>query len=68
MSKASTARKLVPFDAVRYLSDDDAITEDMSAVLEMGQPDLLPMALSDVARAHAMALAAKDADLRRENL
>ena len=68
MSKASTARKLVPFDAARYLTDDDAIAEYMSAVLEMGQPDLLLMALSDAARARAMALAAKDADLGRESL
>ena len=60
MSKKSTARKLVPFDAARYLTDDDAIAEYMSAVLEMGDSDLLLMALSDAARARGLADVAQD--------
>ena len=56
MSKAKTTRKLVPFDAARYLTDDDMIAEYVSAVLEMGEPGLLHMALSDVARARGVAL------------
>ena len=60
MSKANTARRLVPFDAARYLTDDDAIAEYMSAVLETGEPDLLLMALSDVARARGIAQVAHD--------
>jgi probable addiction module antidote protein len=68
MSKATTTRKLVPFDAARYLTDDNAIAEYMSAVLEMGEPDLLLMALSDVARARGMAQVAKDSGLGRESL
>ncbi len=60
MSKAKTARKLVPFDAARYLTDDDAIAEYMSAVLETGDPDLLLMALSDVTRARGIAQVAQD--------
>ena len=39
MSKANTIRKIIPFDAARYLTDDDAIAEYMSAVLEMGEPE-----------------------------
>ena len=51
MTKAKTARKLVPFDAARYLDNDEAIAEYMSAVLETEDPDLLLLALGDVARA-----------------
>lgn len=48
MSKANTIRKIIPFDAARYLTDVDAIAEYMSAVLEMGEPDLLLLALARV--------------------
>ena len=68
MTKAKTARKLVPFDAARYLKDDEAIAEYMSAVLETEDPDLLLLALGDVARAKGMAQVAKDAGLGRESL
>lgn len=60
--------KLLPFDAVRYLSDDDAIAEYVSAVLETGDCDLLLTALGDVARARGMAKVAEDAGLGRESL
>lgn len=63
-----TSRKLVPFDAVRYLNDDAAIAEYMTAILETGDPDLLLLALRDVARAKGMAQVAKDAGLGRESL
>lgn len=63
-----TQRKLVPFDAVRYLNDDAAIAEYMTAILETGDPDLLLLALRDVARAKGMAQVAKDAGLGRESL
>ena len=62
------ARKLITFDAVRYLTDDAAIAEYMSAVLEADEPDLLLLALADVARARGMAQVAKDAGLGRESL
>ncbi len=51
MSKAKV--KLLPFDAARYLNDDAAIAEYMTAVLETDDPDLLLLALGDVARARA---------------
>ena len=68
MSKVKSKKKLVPFDAARYLTDDAAIAEYMSAVLESGDPDLLLLALSDVARARGMAEVAKAAGLGRESL
>lgn len=60
--------KLVAFDAARYLNDDAAIAEYMTVVLEANDPDLLLLALSDVARAKGMAQVAKDAGLGRESL
>ena len=68
MSKAVSTRKLIPFDAARYLTDDTAIADYMSAVFEMGDPDLLLLALSDVARARGMTQVAKDSGLGRESL
>lgn len=68
MSKADDSSKLLPFDAARYLTDDAAIAEYMTAVLETGEPDLLLLALGDVARARGMAQVAKDAGLGRESL
>ncbi|HBL29828.1 MAG TPA: putative addiction module antidote protein [Acidobacteria bacterium] len=68
MSKANASPNLLPFDAARYLTDDAAVAEYMTAVLETGDPDLLLLALGDVARARGMAQVAKDAGLGRESL
>jgi probable addiction module antidote protein len=68
MSKSDAAPKLHPFDAARYLDSEDAIAEYMTAVLEADDPDLLLLALADVARAKGMAQVAKDAGLGRESL
>ncbi len=72
MTKVSTGkkakRKLLPFDAARYLTDDEAIAEYLTAVLETDDTDLLLTALGDVARARGMAQVAKDAGLGRESL
>ena len=68
MTKPKAPLKLVAFDAARYLDDDEAIAEYMTAVLETNEPDLLLLALSDVARAKGMAQVAKDAGLGRESL
>jgi len=67
MSKPKAA-KLLPFDAARYLTDDAAVAEYMTAVLETDDPDLLLLALGDIARARGMAQVAKDAGLGRESL
>jgi probable addiction module antidote protein len=68
MTKAQAPRKLVSFDATRYLNDDDGIAEYVTAVLETNDPDLLLLALGDVARAKGIAQVAKDAGLGRESL
>ena len=44
MSKAKARAKLLPFDAARYLTDDAAVAEYMTAVLETDDPDLLLLA------------------------
>ena len=68
MTKALAPMKLIEFDAARYLNDDEAIAEYMTVALEANDPDLLLLALSDVARAKGMAQVAKDAGLGRESL
>ena len=50
------------------LDDDQAIAEYVTAVLETDDPNLLLLALGDVARAKGMAQVAKDAGLGRESL
>jgi probable addiction module antidote protein len=67
MSK-SKKRKLLPFDAVRYRNDDAAIAEYMTAILQTDDPELLLMALGDIARARGMAQIAKEAGVGRESL
>lgn len=68
MSKSKASIKLIPFDAARYLDDDEAIADYLSVVLDANDPDLLLLALSDIARAKGMAQVAKDAGLGRESL
>jgi probable addiction module antidote protein len=68
MKKSRASAKLIPFDAARYLTDDAAIAEYITAVLEQDDPDLLLLALADVARARGMAQVAKDSGLGRESL
>lgn len=68
MKKTKARTTLVPFDAARYLKDDAAIAECMTAVLDTGDSNLLLLALGDIARARGMAQVAKDAGLGRESL
>lgn len=68
MSKSKGKTKLLPFDATRYLTDDVAIAEYVTAVLEADDPDLLLLALGDIARARGMAEVAREAGLGRESL
>ena len=68
MSKSKGRAKLVPFDAARYLINDAAVAEYVTAVLEADDPDLLLLALADIARARGMAEVAKEAGLGRESL
>lgn len=66
MTKAKAPIKLVAFDAVRYLDDDPAIAEHVTAMLEAYDPDLLVLALGDVSRAKGVTPVAEDADPGRE--
>ena len=70
MNKQGVKKKIraIPFDAARYLDDDKAIAEYMTAILEAGDPDLLLVALRDVTRARGMAQVAIDSGLGRESL
>ncbi len=68
MSAPKSKPKLLPFDAARYLTDETAVAEYMTAVLETEDTELLLLALGDVARAKGMAQVAKDAGLGRESL
>ncbi len=68
MRKPKTKRKLLPFDAARYLTDEAAVAEYMTAVLEANDPDLLLLALGDIARARGMSEIAKQTGLGRESL
>jgi probable addiction module antidote protein len=68
MSKPKAVRKLLVFDAARYLNDGEAIAEYLTAILEADDPDLLLVALGDVARAKGMAQVARDTGLGRESL
>jgi probable addiction module antidote protein len=68
MSKTKPQSELVPFDAAKYLTNDEAVAEYMNAVLESEDLDLLLLALGDVARARGMAQVAKNAGLGRESL
>jgi len=68
MARSKSKLKLVPFDAAKYLTDEDAIAEYMTAVLEEDDLDLLLLALGDVARARGMSLVAREAGLGRESL
>ena len=68
MSRVKGVKKLIKFDAARYLTDDAAIAEYIDAALEEDDLDLLLLALSDVARARGMASVAKETGLGRESL
>ena len=68
MTKTKAPLKLVAFDAARYLDNDQAVAEYMTVVLDANDPDLLLLALSDVARAKGMAQVAREAGLGRESL
>jgi probable addiction module antidote protein len=57
-----------PFDVADYLDDEEMITEYISSVLEENDPNLLLIALKDIAKARGMTQLAKDSGLGRESL
>ena len=66
--KKKGAVKLVPFDATRYLGNEDAIAEYIAAALESGDTAFLLAALGDVARARGMSELSRTTGLGRESL
>jgi probable addiction module antidote protein len=60
--------ELPDFDMADYLTDDKAIAEYLSVVLEDYEPDLLGAALGDIARSRGMTEVARAAGLTREAL
>jgi probable addiction module antidote protein len=64
----TTSHRLTPFDSTRYLDDESAIAEYLSAFLEAGDDRALLMALGQVARARGMTQVARAAGVSRESL
>jgi len=59
---------LLRFDASRYLDSDEMIAEYLTAALEDDDPEVLLLALSEVARAKGMSAIAAATGLGRESL
>jgi probable addiction module antidote protein len=68
MSEAIKISGLPEFDVTDYLTDDKAIADYLTAVLEDGNAALLAAALGDIARARGMTDIAKSAGISREAL
>lgn len=67
-TKSRAKRTLLPFDAARYLTNDLAVAEYLTAALETEDADTILLALNDIARARGMSEIAKQAGLGRESL
>ncbi|TWB63570.1 addiction module antidote protein [Nitrospirillum viridazoti] len=57
-----------PFDASRYLDDEETIAEYLRLSMDDENPDIFLLALADVAKARGMAHVAATAGLGRESL
>lgn len=69
MKKRKTRLHELPeFDASRYLTDEGAIAEYLTLVLEQDDPALLAATLGDIAKARGMTEIAKATGLAREAL
>ncbi|XSS62202.1 addiction module antidote protein [Pseudomonas sp. B11] len=60
--------QLKPFEASEYLTNEDTISEFLTASLEDPNPDVFLRALQEVAKARGMSQLAKDAGINRESL
>ena len=60
--------KTQPFNADRFLEDDEAIAVYLNAIMEENDAALLATALGDVARARGMTAVAQQSGLAREAL
>ncbi len=61
-------KKFAPFDSADYLTDEETIAEYLSAALEDPNPDMLLVAVKNVARARGISQLAQDTGLGRESL
>jgi probable addiction module antidote protein len=59
---------LKPFDASKYLTDEETISEFLTASLEDENPDVFLRALCEVSKAHGMSQLARDSGMGRESL
>jgi len=57
-----------PWDASEHLDSPEMIKEYINAIIEYDHPELLQVALGDVAKARGMAEIAKSAEVSRQNL
>ena len=60
--------KLTPFDVQDVLDSEEAVTEYLNAVLEENDPELLALALREVAKARGMAAVTRAAGLGEKSL
>ena len=61
-------KKFAAYDTADYLTDEETIAEYLSAALQDPDPDMLLVAVKNIARARGMAQLAKDTGLGRESL
>ncbi len=60
--------QLKPFEASKYLTDEETIFEFLTAALEDENPDVFLRALNEAAKAHGMSQLARDTGMGRESL
>ena len=60
--------KTQPFEAARFLEDDEAVAVFITSILEENNPALLAAALGEVAKARGMAQVAEKSGMAREAL
>ena len=60
--------KTQPFEAARFLEDDEAVAVFITSILEENNPALLAGALGEVAKARGMAQVAEKSGMAREAL
>jgi probable addiction module antidote protein len=62
------ARELRTFDPAEYLDSNEAVAEYLTSILEENDPEMLAVALGDIARARGMSDIARSTGLAREAL
>jgi len=58
----------MPFDAAQFLDNEEMICAYLNEVLQENNPDLLLLALGDIARARGMSQMVRQAGVGRESL